>query len=198
MTHSHVSLLLLHYPLPGSREFMLSQRSHLSSIYYHQALDKYQGDKKALMEEIHRESLVDEDEEFDDEINASACQGSDKHSQRALEVNGFQKTISSMVSLLSLSEATSSCEYKIKDFEPQHQVSFVIIKASAHYMDSDEWSASPQAMLALTSLRKVTEMHNFSKEIGAVLKANRAVNGVLLKRKRDETGKRLVEHLNLN
>ncbi|OWZ79159.1 hypothetical protein C365_02087 [Cryptococcus neoformans Bt85] len=92
-------------------------------------------------------------------------------SQRALEVNGFQKTISSM----------------IKDFELQHQVSFVIIEASAHYMDSDEWSTSPQAMLALTSLRKVTAMHNFSKEIGAVLKANRAVNGVLLKRKRDET-----------
>lgn len=79
MTHSHVSLLLLHYPLQGSSEFMLSRPSHLSSIYYHQALDKYQGDKKALMEEIHRESLVDENDEFDDEINASACQGSDKH-----------------------------------------------------------------------------------------------------------------------
>lgn len=56
-------------------------------------------------------------------------------------------------------------------------------------MDSDEWTASPQAMLALTSLRKVTEMHSLSKAIGIMLKANQTVNGTLLKRKRDETGK---------
>lgn len=108
MTHSHVPLLLLHYPRPGAADFTLSRRSHLSSIYYHQALDRYQDDKKALIEEIHRESLQGEDEEeFDDEAIASACQGSDKQSQRALEVNGFQRTISSMVSLLTLSEAAS-------------------------------------------------------------------------------------------
>ncbi|KIR59904.1 hypothetical protein I314_04339 [Cryptococcus bacillisporus CA1873] len=116
-------------------------------------------------------SFEDENEEFDEEAIASACQGSDKQTQRALEVNAFHRTITSM----------------IKDFELQHQVSFVIIKASAHHMDSDEWTASPQAMLALTSLRKVTEMHNLSIAIGIMLKANQTVNGTLLKRKRDET-----------
>lgn len=58
--------------------------SHLSSIYYHQALDKFQGDKNALIEEIQRESILsleDEDEELAEEANASACQGSDKQTQ---------------------------------------------------------------------------------------------------------------------
>lgn len=110
MTHSHVSLLLLHYPLQGSSEFMLSRPSHLSSIYYHQALDKCQGDKNALVEEIHRQSMLsfeDENEEFDEEAIASACQGSDKQTQRALEVNAFHRTITSMVSLFALNEMLS-------------------------------------------------------------------------------------------
>lgn len=44
------------------------------------------------------------------------------------------------------------------------------------------------------SLRKVTEMHNLSIAIGIMLKANQTVNGTLLKRKRDETGKQYATY----
>lgn len=110
VTHSHASLLLLHYPRTDAGDFRLSRRSHFSSIYYHQALDKCQGDKNALVEEIHRQSMLsfeDENEEFDEEAIASACQGSDKQTQRALEVNAFHRTITSMVSLFALNEMLS-------------------------------------------------------------------------------------------
>lgn len=110
VTHSHASLLLLHYPRTGAKSFMISRRSHFSSIYYHQALDKFQGNKNALVEEIQRESILsleDEDEEFAEEANASSCQGSDKQTQRTSEVNGFQRTITSTMSLFALNETVS-------------------------------------------------------------------------------------------
>lgn len=50
-------------------------------------------------------SFEDENEEFDEEAIASACQGSDKQTQRALEVNAFHRTITSMVSLFALNES---------------------------------------------------------------------------------------------
>lgn len=108
VTHSHASLLPSHYSRTDAGDFRLSRRSHLSSIYYHQALDKCQGDKNVLVEEIHRQSMLsfeDENEEFDEEAIASACQGSDKQTQRALEVNAFHRTITSMVSLFALNES---------------------------------------------------------------------------------------------
>ncbi|KIR39869.1 hypothetical protein I307_05490 [Cryptococcus deuterogattii 99/473] len=73
-------------------------------------LDKFQGDKNALIEEIQRESILsleDEDEEFAEEADASASQGSDKQTQRTSEVSGFQRTITSTVNLFALNEIVS-------------------------------------------------------------------------------------------